>query len=163
MVEVPPSPNHAEQLKSPNMTYTDERIAKALLEAQGLQYIAADMLGINYRHMSERINKSEYLKEIRSFAKEKRLDEAEKNLQELVKEKNSTSILFTLKTIGKSRGYEETTKIEMPAHIERAMDEAMAHFKPKGPNADQVVESHEMVHSSEEKKPESKSKSKNKS
>lgn len=91
--------------------YTDEQIAKALIANRGLQYLAADALGMNYSHLSVRIGESEYLKNIKVQCVQKRLDVAEKGLSELTEEKELGAICFFLKTIGKSRGYVESNHI----------------------------------------------------
>jgi hypothetical protein len=91
------------------LTFTDEAIAKALIRRRGLQYLAANDLGISGGHMSERINSSEYLTSVRDNARQVRIDDAEQSLTELVSSKELGAVCFTLKTIGKSRGYTETS------------------------------------------------------
>ena len=88
--------------------YPDEAIAQALKNRHGLQYLAAIDLGMSGSTMSERINSSEYLTSIRDNCRQVRIDAAEHSLTEMVNQKELGAVCFTLKTIGKSRGYTET-------------------------------------------------------
>ena len=47
------------------------------------------------------------------------IDNAESKLQELINSKNPIAILFYLKTKGKSRGYDETHKIQIDKPFDR--------------------------------------------
>jgi hypothetical protein len=91
-----------------NRQFTDEEIAKALTKHKGLQYLASDDLGISYGHMSARISASEYLQQVRADAREKRIDMAEKSLTDMVEMQELGAVIYTLKTLGKSRGYIES-------------------------------------------------------
>lgn len=87
----------------------DEDIAIALMATQGLQYKAALKLKCSAGTLCERIAESPYLQAVRLEALQLRIDEAEQGLFELVDQRDLTAILFTLKTIGKSRGYAQDT------------------------------------------------------
>ena len=90
---------------------SDELIAEALKATKGLQYLAAEKIGMSAPHLTLRINESEYLQEVRESAIQRRIDVAELNLSELTEEMELGAITFMLKTKGKDRGYSETTQV----------------------------------------------------
>jgi hypothetical protein len=90
---------------------SEEKIAEALRLTHGLQYLAAEALNIHGGSLSQRINNSEYLKQVRDECREKRLDIAELNLTKLTEEMSLGAICFLLKTQGKSRGYVESNQV----------------------------------------------------
>jgi hypothetical protein len=107
----------------------DEILGKALIASRGLVYLAADALGMDYSRFSHRISQSDYLKEMKRFGIERRLDIAEDKLAELTEDKNVTAILFILRTLGKSRGYDETPKVEIPEETKMQFDSLMTSIK----------------------------------
>lgn len=91
---------------------SDEAIGKALMAHKGLQYLAAQSLGMHSVTLSSRISKSPYLQRIREEAHELRVDSAEQQLQRLIDEDaNIAAIIFFLKTRGRHRGYSEHQEI----------------------------------------------------
>jgi hypothetical protein len=88
----------------------EEEIAEALIAFKGLQYLAAEALGVTDGRVSQMINASPYLLAVREMLLERRLDIAEYNLAELTEEKDLGSIIWFLKTQGKKRGYVEGEK-----------------------------------------------------
>lgn len=88
----------------------DEEIAACLIRNEGLQYIAARELGVSAQLMSARIAQSPYLQAIKEECRQHRIDIAEKTLTKMTREDNLGSVCFTLKTIGKDRGYIETVQ-----------------------------------------------------
>jgi len=104
----------------------DETIGQALKKFRGMQYLAAEALGIAQSTLSDRIKYSPYLKEISEEATEKRLDLAEFNLSDLVEEKNLGAICFLLKTKGKARGYKENSDdVIVSIDVEQKFDALM--------------------------------------
>ena len=91
---------------------TDERIGEAIKANQGLIYLAAQSLGYDGSHFASRVRESEYLQAIVIEAKELRIDAAERSLHQLVAQKKPDlgAICFTLKTVGKKRGYVESVE-----------------------------------------------------
>jgi predicted transcriptional regulator len=85
----------------------EELIAKALIANKGLVTYAANALGVSNSAISQRVTASPFLQEVKRQCIERRLDIAEKNLTELTEEKDLGALCFTLKTIGKHRGYTE--------------------------------------------------------
>lgn len=120
-----------EKKKKMPLTYTDEAIAKALIKRHGLQYLAANDLGMSGGHMSERINSSEYLTNVRDNARQVRIDAAEHSLTEMVEAKELGAVCFTLKTIGKSRGYSETSDNAVDKDTVKAFTDLMKLFADK--------------------------------
>lgn len=110
---------------SGNVTYTEEQIAQALLDEKGLQYLAAEKLGMFPSHLVERIKVSPYLQKIRDIAKERRIDVAERSLSNMTEREELGAVVWTLKTIGKSRGYTETTEISVSPETAQQFENMM--------------------------------------
>lgn len=102
-------------------SYKDEELAEALIECHGLQWLAAEMVGIAAKNMCLRIKASPYLQEVVDFCRQRRLDRAERKLIKLIEEKEEFGPLcFYLKTKGKERGYEEAPQIVVePEHLNK--------------------------------------------
>lgn len=107
---------------------SDEVIAAALKATKGLQYLAAERIGMSSTHLSERISASEYLQEVREHSIQKRIDVAELNLSELTEEKELGAITFMLKTKGKDRGYSETQQMTVDPQAQAGMLALMTQF-----------------------------------
>lgn len=111
--------------------YTDEMIARALYEAKGLTYAAAQMLGMDYSHACHRINRSPLLLKVRQDAVERRLDIAETTLDDLVVRPGPAQLgatCFFLKCRGKERGYverQEVTQTNAPIDLDSMNDEQL--------------------------------------
>lgn len=86
----------------------EERIAAAFIKCKGMQKLAAELLGVASSTLTDRVSLSPYLQQIRRECLERRLDMAELKLAKKVEEDEDLgAICFTLKTIGKHRGYTE--------------------------------------------------------
>jgi len=107
---------------------SDELIAEALKATKGLQYLAAEKIGMSATHLSQRIAGSEYLQEAREHAIQKRIDIAELNLSELTEEKELGAITFMLKTKGKDRGYSEAAQVSVDPQAQAGMLALMTQF-----------------------------------
>ena len=107
---------------------SDEVIAAALKATKGLQYLAAERIGMSSTNLSERISASEYLQEVREHSIQKRIDVAELNLSELTEEKELGAITFMLKTKGKERGYSETQQMTVDPQAQAGMLALMTQF-----------------------------------
>lgn len=105
---------------------SDQQIARALINNRGLRYLAADELNMAYTWMLTRIKQSEYLQAIKEACIEKRIDEAEKVLSDMVLAKNFNAVALTLRTLGKTRGYAESGPAVHPADVMKAMNDTMA-------------------------------------
>lgn len=107
---------------------SDEIIAAALKATKGLQYLAAEKIGMSATNLSQRITESEYLQEVREHSIQKRIDIAELNLSELTEEKELGAITFMLKTKGKERGYSETQQMTVDPQAQAGMLALMTQF-----------------------------------
>lgn len=102
---------YPEPLKKRADAISDEKIAEALTKNHGLQYLTARSLECSAGLISGRIKESSYLQEIRRDAIETRLDYTEEALDKAILNGNLTAIIFTLKTLGRSRGYGQDSVI----------------------------------------------------
>lgn len=111
--------------------YTDELIAEALFQAKGLTYAAAQIIGMDYSYLCQRINKSPRLLKVRQEAVERRLDLAEVTLDDLVAKPGPAQLgatCFFLKCRGKERGYverQEVTQTNAPIDLDSMNDEQL--------------------------------------
>lgn len=105
---------------------SDKEIARAIINNQGLMYLAADEINMCYTWMLTRIKQSEYLQAIKEACKELRIDKAERQLSAMVDSGNFPAVALTLRTLGRSRGYAETTTAVQPADVMKAFDATMS-------------------------------------
>jgi hypothetical protein len=89
------------------MSPTVEEVMEMLETCGGNISFTARKLGIARRTLYYRIQKSPTLKAALEDARETALDNAESALQSAVLAKEAWAVCFTLKTIGKGRGYIE--------------------------------------------------------
>ncbi|MBQ1955785.1 MAG: hypothetical protein II350_08635 [Clostridia bacterium] len=73
---------------------------------------ASEAIGINRRTFSRWYKADSDFAALVDEIKEEQIDLAESELRKLVKSGNITAVIFTLKTIGKERGYIERTETE---------------------------------------------------
>jgi hypothetical protein len=105
--EIPPKKNRIDAV-------SDERIAQAIVKAEGLLYRAGELIGQTGSNIAKRVKASPFLQAIVEECKEKRIDDAEASLSHLItKERELGAICFLLKTIGKKRGYIESVQHEI--------------------------------------------------
>ena len=103
----------------------EEDIAQAIRDNRGLLYLAAEQVGLKGSTITERVQKSPYLQEAVHESRENRLDRAEKSLSRLVDQDNLGAICFILKTLGKSRGYQENSQLTVAADISQTFENIM--------------------------------------
>lgn len=89
----------------------DEEIAKALLLSKGMVTRAADRLECSPQLLSMRIKESPYLQMVREDCIERRRDNCEAALIDLVDTGDTTAVIFALKTLCRARGYAQDTVI----------------------------------------------------
>ena len=87
--------------------YSVVQVAEALTKAGGIVDDAARLIGCNRRTIQTFIAGSDRCRKARDEARETTIDLAESKLMEKIREGNVPSIIFYLKTQGKSRGYIE--------------------------------------------------------
>jgi len=91
---------------------TSAQIEQALQAKAGNIAAAARELGVARSTIYRRIEKSAHLRSILVDAREELVDIAESALRREVLSGNITAIIFTLKTLGKERGYVERYQAE---------------------------------------------------
>lgn len=97
--------------------YTKQQVAVALQANMGNMTFAARALGCTPACVLNYLNRYPSLKALRDRLREKQVDMAEQALFEKVREGNMAAIIFTLKTLGKERGYVENVQLSGPVEI----------------------------------------------
>ena len=92
---------------------TDAQMIKAIRDARGLVAVAARKLQIDRQTIYNRMQKSDAVKDAVAEAREFVLDVAEAKLMQAVENGEPYAICFTLKCLGKDRGYVETQRHEL--------------------------------------------------
>jgi len=105
--------------------FTDGMIEKAIRANEGLQYLAARALGVNPTYITHRISQSKQLQQVVKDCLQLRIDEAERELQYIIRDKNPRAIEFLLRTLGKSRGYTEQVDIMVDAKVQESHQKIM--------------------------------------
>jgi GTP cyclohydrolase II len=93
-------------------TKKEEDIATMILKYNGNLSAVARSLKIARKTVYARIQKSDLLKDAVEDARETILDEAEDALGAAIKKGEPWAVCFTLKTLGKKRGYIEKSEVE---------------------------------------------------
>ena len=106
------------------MGVSRENLIKALEASGGIMSKAAEMLGVTRAAVRNRIIKDTELVEKLEECKETRIDIAEDALGRLVKADNLGAVCFTLKCLGKERGYveqvpEKPVQLNLQVNVER--------------------------------------------
>ena len=96
-------------------TNEEAEIGKLLSEMGGNISAVSRARNQERRSIYRRIEDSEYLQAIVDEAREVRLDTAERQLHEAVDRGEAWAVCFTLKTLGKSRGYTEKSELDITA------------------------------------------------
>ena len=91
--------------------YTANQMIEALREKHGNLSAAARFLGCSRNTISRYIDLYPTVKAVADEERETLIDFAENQLFKQVQDGNITAIIFTLKTIGKSRGYVERQEV----------------------------------------------------
>ena len=93
--------------------HTAEEVANAIRDANGMVSAAARKLSVDRTTVYRYINKYVTVKNALDEARDSLLDMTEAQLFKAIKAGNVTAIMFTLKTIGKDRGYVERSQHEV--------------------------------------------------
>ncbi len=107
----PSYPDYPLPLKKRVDAIEDEEIAKAITASKGLLARAADRLDCSPQLLSMRVKESPYLQMVREDCIERRRDNCEAALTDLIDTRDTTAIIFALKTLCKARGYAQDTVI----------------------------------------------------
>lgn len=100
--------------------YSDRQIIAALRVAKGNVVDAAAALHCDFSTIYRRIKAMPEVQEVLEEAREELLDITERALLKQIEEGNTACIIFTLKTAGKYRGYQERQEISIlnnPAYV----------------------------------------------
>lgn len=95
--------------------FTYEQIKNALIKAKGFISQTAKTLNCSHTTIHNYLERYPELRDVLKEARTEMLDFAENALLSKIKDKDTTSIIFFLKTQGKSRGYQEKQDIEISA------------------------------------------------
>jgi len=101
---------------------TAQGIIKALKETKGLLTMAAHKAGVSYSTVKRYAAEFQSVKDAVHEAKESMVDFTESKLFEKIKNGDTVSIIFYLKTQGKGRGYTERQEVEHSGNIGRATE-----------------------------------------
>lgn len=103
--------------------YSDEQILDALRKSNGMISAAAKQLKCDRGTIYHRMKDNDAFKALIDEIRETVVDEAETQLRKAVKRGEPYAVVFTLKTLGKSRGYVERQELtgadgkDLPAPI----------------------------------------------
>jgi len=97
--------------------YTTEQMIRALTETKGMITVAADRLKCNPDTVRNYVNRYPTVKAALQEQREGVLDIAELALMRAVQAGEGWAVCFTLKTIGRGRGYIERTETEHSGEV----------------------------------------------
>ena len=100
------------------LSMTTEMIAAAIRKAQGLISSAAELLGCEQTTVYRRIAKSAALQRVVAQSRERTLDRAELALAKAVQAGEGWAVCFTLKCLGKNRGFVERQELHHTGELE---------------------------------------------
>lgn len=88
-----------------------EEVAEALLKSHGVVLAAARMLHMSRQGVEKRIKESTTLQEVKAQSRESIVDMAETGLVKAIRDQDAWAIQFTLRTLGRDRGYADRKEI----------------------------------------------------
>lgn len=91
--------------------YTVAQVEAALIATKGLLSLAAERLGCTRECVRQYTKRHEHLAQVRDEARSKLVDSAELALESAVNGQAGWAVCFTLKTLGKDRGYIERSEV----------------------------------------------------
>jgi hypothetical protein len=91
---------------------TIEQIKDTLEKCAGYQNKAARAMGVSAAWLSMKINSTPELKELRDELMELKIDVAEETLEQRIKDKSDTALIFFLRTKARHRGYSQDVLTE---------------------------------------------------
>lgn len=108
-------------MKAESTKYRLEDVIKALKLSAGKVYIAAEKLGSSPQTIYNYAKRFSEVKQVIRQQRGLRLDRAEDALEKAVEAGEGWAVCFTLKTLGKKRGYVEKQQIESDVRIDPAI------------------------------------------
>lgn len=123
--------------------FTDDQIITALQRSSGIQNAAAKLLESTHgrkcsrQQISERVLGSAKISAALAEIVEENLDIAEGQLIEAVKDREAWAVIWTLRTLGKKRGYTERTELTGPGGtpLQLQVSKAIPDFQAMDDNA----------------------------
>lgn len=109
-------------------------------ETKGNIATIAKRLGVNRSTVWARINESATLRAALQDAREAMLDNAESKLYSNVLNGDTTSLIFFLKTQGRSRGYQERIDLDIRDKRQRAETAVEEYMRQTGKNRQAAIE-----------------------
>jgi hypothetical protein len=105
-----------------DIPYSFTQIEAALRECRGSVADAAEKLGVLRAPLKRKIDHTPYLQQVQQDIRQRFVDDTEQKLMDLVNEGNVTAVTFTLRTLGKERGFSEknTLELDVPGGIRNA-------------------------------------------
>jgi len=119
-----PKPKNARQPQI-GVKISSDLIIEAIKKTRGNISRAADKLGCCRHTIHLRIEAEPAIKQVLHNCRERFLDETEDVLQEKVLSGDTTSMIFTLKCLGKKRGYEFDTNVVAESVTKGALEWVM--------------------------------------
>lgn len=108
--------------KNPGRRVPEKEIAALLTKHFGNISHVARVLGVDRSNLHLRINKSAKLKQAVEDARERMVDDAEGALHAAILKQEGWAVCFTLKTLGKVRGYVEKQEIEHSGQVQYVVE-----------------------------------------
>lgn len=103
-------------------TPEEKKIAQFLIKADGNISATAKSLKMSRSGVYKRINKSPFLRMTLNEVREELLDVVESRLFEAARKGEGWAVCFTLKTLGKSRGYTEKSEVNANVKVMTVAD-----------------------------------------
>lgn len=91
--------------------YTVGQVEQALIATKGLLSLAAERLGCSRECVRQYTLRHEHLMQVRDEARSRLVDSAEMALESAINNQAGWAVCFTLKTLGKDRGYIERSEV----------------------------------------------------
>nr|DAN48717.1 MAG TPA: putative terminase small subunit [Bacteriophage sp.] len=92
-----------------NQRPTNDEIKEALTECAGNVLLTSKMLGVSKTWLYKKINSMQVLLDHLKVLRYEIVDEAEIALRNRIRNGDTTAIIYTLKTMGKERGWGQKT------------------------------------------------------
>lgn len=111
--------------------FTKEEVAAALIATKGLMTLTARRLSVSAQTIYNYLAKYPELYEVRSEARCEMVDAAELALESAVLAQQGWAVCFTLKTLGRDRGYIERLQVDVK-QLDSDIDRELAKLASRG-------------------------------
>ena len=103
-------PDLDKEVGDPYKEFTDDEIMEMVKRTDGDLQVTAKLLGCDVLYIHYRMGKNPDIRRVWGVCRRSLVDLAETKLRGAVKKGNLAAVFFTLKTLGKKRGYVERTE-----------------------------------------------------